>query len=66
MATVHVPVPVHAPDQPANVEPALGLAVRVTEVPAAKLAVHVGPQLMPAGALVIDPAPVPALCTVTW
>ena len=34
MDTVHVPVPVQPPpDQPENVEPASGVAVRVTEVP---------------------------------
>jgi hypothetical protein len=31
-------VPVHAPDHPANVLPAGGVAVSVTTVPAAKLA----------------------------
>jgi len=34
-ATVHVPVPVHAPDQPVNVDPAAGVTVRVTVVPLA-------------------------------
>jgi hypothetical protein len=33
METVHVPVPEHAPPQPANVELVEGLAVRVTDVP---------------------------------
>ena len=34
IVTVHVPVPVHPPpDQPAKVEPASGVAVRVTAVP---------------------------------
>ena len=33
IATVHVPVPVQAPLQPANVEPAAGAAVSVTDVP---------------------------------
>ena len=58
--TVHVPVPPHAPDHPPNVESALGVAVRVTDVPLAKVAVHVCPQLMLEGLLVIVPAPVPA------
>jgi hypothetical protein len=31
--TVQGPVPVHAPLQPVNVEPPVGVAVRVTEVP---------------------------------
>lgn len=39
-------MPVHAPDQPANVLPAGGVAVSVTTVPAAKLAWHVLPQLI--------------------
>ena len=32
MLTVHAPVPVHAPLQPAKVEPAAGVAARVTLV----------------------------------
>jgi hypothetical protein len=31
--TLQDPVPVHPPDQPANVEPELGAAVSVTDVP---------------------------------
>jgi hypothetical protein len=61
----HVPVPVHPPDHPANVEPELGVAVSVTVVPLAKLALHVVPQLMPEGSLVTAPAPVPLFVTVT-
>ena len=33
MVTVQMPVPVHAPPQPPKVEPAAGVAVRVTGVP---------------------------------
>ena len=33
--TTHVPLPVHAPDQPANVEPVAGVAISVTTVPLA-------------------------------
>ena len=33
IVTVHEPVPVHAPDQPVNIEPVAGDAVSVTEVP---------------------------------
>jgi hypothetical protein len=62
---LQVPVPLHAPDQPANVDPALGAAVSVTEVPAAKLALQVEPQVMPAGLLVTVPEPVPAAVTLT-
>jgi hypothetical protein len=63
--TLHVPIPLQAPDQPANVEVAFGAAVSVTIVPLAKLALHVVPQLIPEGLLVTFPAPVPALWTVS-
>ena len=63
--TLQLPVPVQAPDQPANVEVAFGTAVSVTMVPLVKLALHIAPQLMPAGLLMIVPAPVPALWTVS-
>jgi hypothetical protein len=59
-----VPVPVHAPLQPANVEPLAAAAVSVTEVPLANVALHAVPQLMPVGEDVTVPAPVPALVTV--
>ena len=63
--TVHVLVPEHPPpDQPAKVDPVLAVAVSVTAVPLAKLALHVVPQVMPAGELLTDPAPVPANATV--
>jgi hypothetical protein len=62
---LQVLVPLHPPDQPANVEPALGVAVRVTAVPLAKLVLHVAPQLIPAGLLVMVPPPEPALCTLS-
>src|SRR5207245_8323873 len=48
-----------------TVEPAAGAAVSVTAVPLAKLAVHVAPQVIPAGELVTVPLPVPALLTVS-
>jgi hypothetical protein len=62
-ATVQGPVPVHAPLQPVKVDPLAAVAVRVTDSPAAKVAVHVVPQLMPAGLLDTLPAPVPARLT---
>lgn len=64
MVTVHAAAPLHAPDQALNVELVPGAAVRVTTVPAEKVAVHVDPQLMPAGLLVI--VPVPEAVTVSW
>src|SRR5207249_5639438 len=52
------------PVQPVKVEPAAGVAVNVTAVPLVKLAEQVTPQLIPTGALVTVPLPVPALLTV--
>jgi hypothetical protein len=63
--TLQAPVPVQAPDQPANVEVVFEAAVSVTTVPLVKLALHVAPQLIPAGLLVTVPAPVPAFLTVS-
>src|SRR3989441_9625910 len=62
--SLHDALPI-APLQPVKVEPAAGVAVSVTAVPLAKLAVHVAPQVIPAGALVTVPLPVPALLTVS-
>ena len=56
-------MPVHAPLQPANVEPLAAAAVSVTDVPLAKFALHVVPQLMPVGDDVTVPVPVPAFVT---
>jgi len=42
MVTEQVPVPLHAPDQPMNVDVPPGAAVSVTTVPLAKLKEHVG------------------------
>jgi hypothetical protein len=55
---------VHAPLHPENVEFGEGVAVSVICVPGAKPALHVEPQLMPFGALVTDPEPVPLNWTV--
>jgi hypothetical protein len=67
MVTVHVvPVPVQPPPlQPVNVEPAAGVAVRVTAVPLENAAEQVEPQSMPVGALLTVPAPAPALLKVS-
>jgi hypothetical protein len=53
-------VPAQAPFQLAKVEPAPAAAVRVTLVLAAKLAVQVFPQSIPAGKEVTVPFPRPA------
>ena len=66
IVTAHLPVPVHAPDQPVNVEVASGVAVRVTCVPPAKLVLQPDPQLMPLGELLTVPPPVPAFLTASW
>jgi hypothetical protein len=62
---LHGAVPEHAPVHPVKVEPPLGFAVSVTVVPVAKLALHVSPQVMPAGALVIVPVPLPEFVTIS-
>ncbi len=59
------PLPVQAPDHPANCEPAAALAVSVTVVVSRKVALQVLPQLMPLGVLVTDPVPDPSLVTVS-
>jgi hypothetical protein len=66
--TLQVLVPEQPPpDQPVKRAPAFAAAVRVTCVPAVKLAVHVAPQLIPVGLLLMVPDPPPAFCTVkTW
>src|SRR5436189_5060873 len=62
---MQVPVPEQAPPlQPEKVEPAVGVAVKVTAVPPANGAAHVAPQAMPAGLLATVPAPAPALVSV--
>ena len=66
MVTVHVPVPAQPPPlQPVNVEPAAGVAVRVTAVPLARVAEHVVPHAIPVGELDTVPAPAPDFVSVS-
>lgn len=63
---MHVPVPLQpAPLQPVKLLPPLATAVSVTCASIPKSAVHVLGQLIPAGALVTTPNPVPAVVTVS-
>ena len=55
IVTVHVPVPVQAPLQPAKTRLPTTRAVSVTTVPLLKALLQVVPQLMPAGLLVTVP-----------
>jgi hypothetical protein len=63
MVTEQAPVPVQAPDQPAKVDPEVGVAVSVTTELAANEAEQVFPQEMPAGEEETDPEPEPERVT---
>jgi hypothetical protein len=65
IVTLQAPAPVHPPVHPPNVEVDPGASLSVTTVPAGNVVWHAVPQLMPTGLLVIVPAPVPELCTVS-
>src|SRR2546426_12720064 len=59
------PVPLHpAPLQPLNTDPLAGTADNVTDVPMTNDALHVAPQIIPAGLLVTVPPPLPVLVKV--
>ena len=64
MATVQVPVPVQAPDQPEKLLPDAATALRVTLVPETNEAVQAEPQEIPVGVLLTVPEPVPLRLTV--
>lgn len=66
IVTVHGPVPLHAPLQPANWEPSDGVGVRVTAVPSVKPCTQSLGQLIPAGDDATLPAPDPAVLTLSW
>src|SRR5437588_9793627 len=57
MVRLQGPVPLQAPPQPWKLQPLAGVAVRVTGVPALKLALQLAPQSIPAGVLVSLPWP---------
>jgi len=63
MVTAQVPVPLQVPLQPAKVDPAAAVAVRVTIVPLVKFALQALGQVMPLGLLPTEPLPVPARVT---
>src|SRR5262249_58093693 len=66
IVTVQVPVPEQPPPlQPVNVDPAAGVALRMTAVPLGNVAEHMVPHEMPAGVLVTVPVPAPAVLTVS-
>src|SRR6185436_1939591 len=52
-----------SPVQPANRDPAPGVAINVTTCAGEKTELQVDPQSMPAGLVVIVPVPFPALLT---
>lgn len=64
IVTTQLPVPLHAPLQPANVEPEFDVSVKVTCAPLAKFAEQVLGHRIPDGLLDTVPLPVPAGVTV--
>ena len=58
------PVPLQAPLQPVNTEPAAGFADRLTDAPDEYWAEQVAPQLILPSLLAVVPEPVPAGVTV--
>src|SRR5258705_12098577 len=66
MVTAQLPVPLHPPpDQPANEDPAAGVAVSMSSLASSNSPQQAAPQSMPAGDDCTDPPPVPALATVS-
>src|SRR5262245_60504089 len=57
IASLHGSVPLQAPDQPVNAQPAAGIAVRVIMAPSTRLALQVAPQSIAAGAETTVPEP---------
>ncbi len=65
LVIVTLPAVVQLPDQPPNVDPEAGVAVKLTAVPLLRIVVQVLPQLIVPGLLVTVPLPVPARVTVS-
>ena len=65
MLITQLPVPLHAPDQPAKTESVEAAGVSVTVVVLVNVAVQELPQLIPDGLLLTLPVPVPFLVTVS-
>jgi hypothetical protein len=65
IVTMQMPVPEQEPAQPANVEPAAGVAVRATMEPLMKLAEHKLPQLVSVIGGLTVPLPLPESVTVS-
>jgi hypothetical protein len=63
IVTTQLPVPEHAPDQPANDEPDAGVAVNVTVVPRMNASEQIDPHTIPAGDELTEPDPDPARAT---
>jgi hypothetical protein len=63
IVTMHGPLPLQAPDQPANVDPVTGVAVSSTVMFQGNEAEHATPQLMPAGREATVPEPEPFTVT---
>jgi hypothetical protein len=58
-------VPEQSPAQPVNVAFEFGVGVSVTPVPKSNVIEQVGPQSIPAGVELTEPAPVPFFVTVS-
>jgi hypothetical protein len=63
MVTWQLPVPAHAPLQPANSEPVPGAAVTVTTVPLSYRTLHAAPQPTPPEPVLTLPVPAPAVAS---
>jgi hypothetical protein len=63
IVTLQTPRPVHAPDQPANFEPVVALAVNTSFAPGANVYEQVEPQLIPGVLETTVPVPFPAFVT---